>query len=402
MQALTAARNDLLRTQLSLAVLPERTAEEPSSTRTPRSKKWRTSSRRATPTTCSASSAIRRRSPRRDGLSRSRLRAATSARTRSASSLRLVQPRGESGERSPVTGDALSALLPDAGKPLALNLAAFAKPDGDGASVHITLNAGAFVRVGATTALDISAIAVDQAGVQRGSVKQTSTLAAVRSDQNRTSVVNVPTYMDLAPGDYEIRVAVVDRSVGTSASVFSQILVPKFSTERLSLSDVVVETGPATLPSGAAPAISATATTERAFDRGDQVRAFFQIYQGTARTDAIVPVTTRVRVIDSRGTVARDQSIVFAPADFHARRTDCRINVPIDGLTPGDYLLEIIATAGDEHRDAQAAVRGAIAAAACGMVAADVRCVARQGGWSDERPVLQRDRLYERRLPAMS
>jgi hypothetical protein len=31
------------------------------------------------------------------------------------------------------------------------------------------------------------------------------------------------------------------------------------------------------------------------------------------------------------------------------RRTDGRINVPIDGLLPGDYLLEIVATAGDEH-----------------------------------------------------
>ena len=158
------------------------------------------------------------------------------------------------------------------------------------------------------------------------------------------------THVDLGPGDYEIRVAVVDRSVGTTASVFSQILVPKFSTERLSLSDVVVETGPTAPPSGAEPAtISATATTERAFGRGDQVRAFFQIYQGTARTDALVPVTTQVRVIDSGGTVSRDQSIVFAPADFYGRRTDARVNLPIDGLPPGDYLLEIVATAGDER-----------------------------------------------------
>ena len=112
----------------------------------------------------------------------------------------------------------------------------------------------------------------------------------------------------------------------------------------------MVEASPATLSSGTARLLStATATTARAFGRGDQVRAFFQIYQGTARTDAIVSVSTRVRVVDGRGTVARDQSMVFAPADFHARRTDCRINLPIDRLPPGDYLLEIVATAGDEH-----------------------------------------------------
>ena len=250
----------------------------------------------------------------------------------------------------PSSGDALSALLPDAGKPLALNLAAFAKPVGEGATVHITLDAGAFAREAANTVLDVSAIAVDQAGVQLASVKQTTTLVATRIPADRPAVVQVPTSMDLPSGDYEIRVAAVDSSSGTRASVFSQIIVPKFSSQRLSVSDVVVEVGPGVAPRGAtSPGVSATATTERAFKRGDQVRALFQIYQGTARTDAIVPVTTRVRVVDVRGGVPRDQSVALAPADFQARRTDCRIDVPIESLTPGDYLLEITATAGEEH-----------------------------------------------------
>jgi hypothetical protein len=249
---------------------------------------------------------------------------------------------------SPSTDDALNSLLPNAGTPLGLNLAAFAKPEGQEASVRITLNAGAFAREGASSTLDISAVAVDQEGVTQGRVKQMSTLIGANSGQIRNLVVPILTYMDLRPGDYEIRVAAVDRSAGSSASVFSQILVPEFSTERLSLSDMVVESSPATLPSTAQGG-TVTATTERAFERGDQVRAFFQIYQGTGRTDAIVPVTTRVRVVDGRGTVARDESMVFGPADFHARRTDARINLPIARLSPGQYLLEIIATAGDEQ-----------------------------------------------------
>jgi hypothetical protein len=142
--------------------------------------------------------------------------------------------------------DAVSGLLPDGGEPLALNLAAFAKPDGDVAAVHITLDAWAFVREGASSGLDIRAIVVDQAGVSQRSMKQTSTITGVKSGENRTPVVPVPTSLDLRPGDYEIRVAMIDRSVGTRASVFSQIRVPRCSTERLSRADVIVDTSPAT------------------------------------------------------------------------------------------------------------------------------------------------------------
>jgi len=256
------------------------------------------------------------------------------------------------------SADALGALLPDAGKALALNLAAFAKADGDVASVHVTLDAGAFARESANSVLDVGVIAVDQAGVRHASVKQTTTLVATKSPGNRTPVAHSRTYMELPGGDYEIRVAVVDSSSGARASVFSQIAVPKFATERLSLSDVIVETGAPTAASGAAVPLSATATTERTFGRGDQVRVFFQIYQGVARTDALVPVTARARVIDARGAVARDQSLTFAPADFQQRRTDCRINLPIDTLPPGSYLLEIAAAA--DGRTATRKVRFAL------------------------------------------
>ena len=351
LQALQDARTDLLRTQQSLTVLPERTGG--------RAVVNTNASLEKVADIFQESDAYYvlgiEREPSARPATRRSLEIKVARRNVRAYAQRQFFTPGPDPAASPAsaalpTGDGLSALLPDAGKPLALNLAAVAKPVGDGASVHITLNVGAFVREGASAALDINAIAVDRAGVTQASVKQTSTVLGVKSGRNRTPVVTVPTYLDLRPGEYEIRVAVVDRSVGTSASVYSQIVVPKFSTERLSLSDVIVETGSTTRPSDAVPAsISATATTERAFGRGDQVRAFFQIYQGTARTDAIVPVTTQVRVIDSGGTVSRDQSFVFAPADFHGRRTDGRINVPIDGLPPGNYLLEVAATAGDEH-----------------------------------------------------
>jgi hypothetical protein len=46
---------------------------------------------------------------------------------------------------------------------------------------------------------------------------------------------------------------------------------------------------------------------------------------------------------------AHDQSLEFGEGDFRARRADCRIDVPMDRLAAGQYLLEIEAAAGDDR-----------------------------------------------------
>ena len=166
LQALQDARTDLLRTQQSLTVLPERTGGRAVvNTNASLEKVADIFQESDAYYVHLASSAIRRPGPPRDGLSRSR----SARRNVRAYAQRQFFTPGPDAAASPAsealsTGDGLSALLPDAAKPLALNLAAVAKPVGDGASVHITLNVGAFVREGAGTALDISAIAVDQVG----------------------------------------------------------------------------------------------------------------------------------------------------------------------------------------------------------------------------------------------
>ena len=243
---------------------------------------------------------------------------------------------------------ALGGLLPNAGTPLALSATAYAKPEGDGASVTINVDAGAFARE-TPTPLDISVIVVDQTGRQIGSARQTSTLGVRPPAADRAGAVNVQTHIELDPGDYEVRVAVADQTTGAAGSVFSQIAIPKFATAPLSVSDIAIEVGPnRDSPAEVSTPVSIRPTTRRVFDRGDQARAFLQIYQGTRRTEAIVPVSVRVRILDARGRATRDQSLVFSESDFRARRAHCRINLPIDHLAAGEYLLEIAATLGDE------------------------------------------------------
>jgi hypothetical protein len=105
----------------------------------------------------------------------------------------------------------------------------------------------------------------------------------------------------LTPGDYEVRVAVSDPATDIVASVFCPIVLPPFGSAPLSLSDVIVETTGriAARPPSALPV--PMRTTRRVFQQDERVRALLQIYQGTERTDAIVPVSVRTSILDAEG-----------------------------------------------------------------------------------------------------
>lgn len=53
----------------------------------------------------------------------------------------------------------------------------------------------------------------------------------------QTPTVELQTHLNLKPGDYELRAAVMDGVRGVTASVFSQIVIPAFPDAPLSLSD---------------------------------------------------------------------------------------------------------------------------------------------------------------------
>ena len=211
----------------------------------------------------------------------------------------------------------------------------------------MNVDAGAFARSdGAPVALDVAIAAVDRTGKPVASARQTSTIAATSMASGSPIEVNVQSHLELQPGDYGLRVAVTDAASGKVASVFSDITVPTFDSAPLSLSGLSVETASS---SGGA----AKPTTRRAFKRGEVVRAVLQIYQGTGRTDALAPVVMRVRILDAKGVVLRDQSLPFPESSFGNRRTDCVITLPLSALAPGEHLLKLDASA-SRHTSARA------------------------------------------------
>jgi hypothetical protein len=132
---------------------------------------------------------------------------------------------------------------------------------------------------------------------------------------------------------------VSDPASGRTASVFSDLTVPQFASEPLSLSSLNVEL--ATTPGG-----TPAATLRRSFRQTDTVRAVLQIYQGTQLTQPIAPVAVRVQILEAKGTPVRDQTLPFGETTFASRRADCVITLPLAKLAPGSYLLKLDASLG--------------------------------------------------------
>jgi hypothetical protein len=131
--------------------------------------------------------------------------------------------------------------------------------------------------------------------------------------------------------------------------------VPSFASERLSVSDIVIERGGPSSASSASPTAAAP-TTERVFQRTDSVQALLEIYQGTTRTDTLQPVSVRDRSINTQDVAVRDQTLTLTPGQFAMHRTAIpRLALPVQNLSAGEYLLRIDSTMGE--RTAGRAVR---------------------------------------------
>jgi len=243
---------------------------------------------------------------------------------------------------------ALSALLPVASVPLDLALAAFASPDGADAFVSVSVNAASFTDGGAQSVpLEFGAAAVDQRGRQAAFAQQRSTVDLPKGP-SIAPVVDLQTYLDLKPGDYELRAAVMNRDSGLAASVFSQLAIPPFADVPLSLSNLILGTRETTEAAAhaAAPRLPIVPTTQRAFRRGDRVWSFMQVYQGTARTDELKRVSVRTTVVDEQDRTVYDRLLTLSETEFVKRRADVQIMLPLAKLPPGRYVFRIDATLG--------------------------------------------------------
>jgi VWFA-related protein len=250
---------------------------------------------------------------------------------------------------------ALNGLLPSAHLPMDLNVAAFAAPGSPRAVVTVSAGVQAFAPpAGATTTTDpieIMVAAYDQTGRPQASARQTLELSWPLVGANQPRRVDVLSRLDLPPGDYEIRVAASAAGGARTASVFTHLTVPSYTDARLSLSNIVMS-APATTnsapPGFLESVLPLRPTPQRTFRRADRSTAFVRVYQGTSRTDDLLPVQVRVRIVDARDRDVRDEVMVLQPSAFAAgRTTDLRMPLPLASLAAGDYLLRLEVAAGE-------------------------------------------------------
>jgi VWFA-related protein len=255
--------------------------------------------------------------------------------------------------KSPIVR-ALESTLPPTALPMRLTATPVPTPGKDTVSVAIALRteppvlptadlSDARLQPGAVREdrVDVLVAALDPQGKIAASTRHTGSIPWVPG-----SVVPAPyellSRLELKPGRYEIR-AVMDVHSGERSGVYGFVEVPRFKEAALALSGILLEATPAsqTAPKGAfSDLLPIVPTARREFEFTDRVRAFARIVRGGGNAAQQTRVASRV--IDTRGGVA---------FEAHGEATadgDYAIDLPIDDLPAGEYLLEVRAVSGTD------------------------------------------------------
>jgi hypothetical protein len=186
--------------------------------------------------------------------------------------------------------------------------------------------------------------------------RQTATLKL--RPAGKDAHLEILTPIPLRPGRYNVRISAHSADLGKTGSVYTDVAIPDFEKEKLSLSGAVisVEPMPMVAPRDAfAAIIPVVPTTKRDFERSDSAKAFVRIYRGAKQPAGPVEVTARVT--DATGAEVTSKSDVVTLDS--ARSGDYAYELPVGTLNPGAYLLTIDARLGSvtSRRDVRFSVR---------------------------------------------
>jgi hypothetical protein len=260
-----------------------------------------------------------------------------------------TQVTGKSGLIAPDDAAPLQGVLPRRDVPLGVSVAPFAIPGRPESAVAAVLNVKQTANVGQArrdAPITVLAAAFDRSG---RAVKVVSQTAAVTwpAKSDGTMSYEVVSRLDLPPGRYEVRLA-ANAGVNQQASVYSYVDVPDFTGQPLSLSGIAINVAPPLLsaPKGKfADLLPLEPTAVRQFKTSDRVKAFVRVYQAAKKPAA--PVTVRARVVDATDQqVFEDVATLDAGRFQSGRGADYTIDLPVDRLKSGEYLLTTDATQG--------------------------------------------------------
>ena len=247
---------------------------------------------------------------------------------------------------SPDASAAMGGILPRTDVPLRVSVAPFALPGRSESALAIVLNAQQKVSTGQNQPVKVLAAAFDRNGRSVASEEQTVAVAS-HSPAGRNTTYEILSRLVLAPGRYEVRVA-LDAGQDQRASVYTYVDVPDFARQPLSLSGIVLAVAPAV---GSAPADAfkdlapVIPTARREIARTDRATAFLRVYQDAKA--AALTATVTARITDTADHVVFDNVTELAADRFTNHAADDLIEIPVERLASGEYLLTIEAAQSD-------------------------------------------------------
>lgn len=201
-----------------------------------------------------------------------------------------------------------------------------------------------------TEQVDALAMVFTPEGKELMTIRQQATVTLRPSDRDAVFDILVP--LKLKPGRYNVRYSARSALLDRTGSVYTDVVVPDFTRERLALSGVILsgEAMPIAAPPDAfAALVPVVPTTRRQFERRDRVRAFVRVYQ---REPARI-VQMVARITDAADRIAAEGSSVLAVSSFSPYKgADFTYELPTASLSPGSYLLSI-----EARLDTKTAVR---------------------------------------------
>jgi hypothetical protein len=237
---------------------------------------------------------------------------------------------------------ALSGGLPAGDLPVSVTVAPFATAAKPGAALAVVARLDHGADLPAETVIEFVAVAFNDKWKQVAAATQRFMLPSAREG---TTFSETALRLNLRPGRYEIRTAMRNTADNRTGSVFASVTVPNFAREPLSLSGMVVERRSTGGPmfEDLASLVPVRMTTTRLFSAADRVAVFARVYQRRSKT--LAPVRVSARILDGQDRAAFTAETIFEPAAFAAEgRTDYRLDLPLDRLQKGEYLLTLDAS----------------------------------------------------------
>lgn len=252
-----------------------------------------------------------------------------------------------------VLGDAISGLWPKTTVPLEMAVTSVARAGLTGATVVAVLRVprlderalaatSSTIDVATPTTAQVLLGAFDRNGKALATHQQTVAIPA-RGHPASELEYEIITRLDVGPGRYEIRAAVDDSRLPAAGSAYTDIDVPNYAGSAVALSGLWFEAdrpGISVPETALAEVANVQPTARRRFGRGERVSATLRVTQGLSR--ALVPGYMTVAITDTEDRRVFQQESRLLTEQFGANRSmDATIDLPIDRLAPGEYLLAV-------------------------------------------------------------